>query len=178
MAYKSGRMGNSFLTEEEKLNRPKVTMELLKRISSYLYPYWKQVLLILICILVSSTLSLLPSILTGKIIDDGLINRNLDELIKLILLSLLVILTSNLIGVLESYLNTWISQHIIFDMKNNMFKHLQYMSHDFYTTNTQGDIITRMTSDIDGIQSTIFDNHDQYTFKRNYSDCRFNRYVQ
>lgn len=155
MAYKSGRMGNSFLTEEEKQNRPKVTMELLKRISSYLYPYWKQVLLILICILVSSTLSLLPSILTGKIIDDGLINRNLDELIKLILLSLLVILTSNLIGVLESYLNTWISQHIIFDMKNNMFKHLQYMSHDFYTTNTQGDIITRMTSDIDGIQSTI-----------------------
>lgn len=155
MAYKSGRLGNSFLTEEEKQNRPKVTMALLKRISTYLSPYWKQVLLIFICILVSSTLSLLPSILTGKIIDDGLINRNLDELIKLILLSLLVILTSNLIGVLESYLNTWISQHIIFDMKNNMFKHLQYMSHDFYTTNTQGDIITRMTSDIDGIQSTI-----------------------
>lgn len=40
-------------------------------------------------------------------------------------------------------------------MKNNMFKHLQYMPYDFYTTNTQGDIITRMTSDIDGIQSTI-----------------------
>lgn len=155
MSNRPGRMGKSFLTEEEKQNRPKVTMKLLKRISSYLYPYWKQVLLIFICILVSSTLSLLPSILTGKIIDDGLINRNLDELIKLILLSLIVMLSSNLIGVLESYLNTWISQHIIFDMKNNMFKHLQYMSYDFYTTSTQGDIITRMTSDIDGIQSTI-----------------------
>ena len=155
MSNRPGRMGKSFLTEEEKQNRPKVTMKLLKRISSYLHPYWKQVLLIFICILVSSTLSLLPSILTGKIIDDGLINRNLDELIKLILLSLFVMLSSNLIGVLESYLNTWISQHIIFDMKNNMFKHLQYMSYDFYTTSTQGDIITRMTSDIDGIQSTI-----------------------
>lgn len=155
MSNRPGRMGKSFLTEEEKKNRPKVTIKLLKRISSYLYPYWKQVLLIFICILVSSTLSLLPSILTGKIIDDGLINRNLDELIKLILLSLFVMLSSNLIGVLESYLNTWISQHIIFDMKNNMFKHLQYMPYDFYTTSTQGDIITRMTSDIDGIQSTI-----------------------
>ena len=90
MSNRPGRMGKSFLTEEEKQNRPKVTMKLLKRISSYLHPYWKQVLLIFICILVSSTLSLLPSILTGKIIDDGLINRNLDELIKLILLSLFV----------------------------------------------------------------------------------------
>ncbi len=155
MATRPGKMGGSFLTEEEKQNRPKVTKKLLKRISGYLYPYWKQVILIFLCILVSSTLSLLPSILTGKIIDDGIIDKNLDELIKLILLSLLVILSSNLIGVLESYLNTWISQHIIFDMKNNMFKHLQYMPYDFYTTSTQGDIITRMTSDIDGIQSTI-----------------------
>lgn len=116
MPNRPGRMANSFLTEEEKQNRPKVTTKLLKRISSYLYPYWKQVLLIFICILVSSTLSLLPAILTGKIIDDGLINRNLDDLIKYILLSLLIILSSNLIGVLESYLKTPGYHNILFSI--------------------------------------------------------------
>ena len=151
-----GRMGRGgFLTEEEKANRPKVTGDLLRRIFSYLRPYWKQLLLVMLCIAVSSALSLYPSILTGRIIDEGLIGRNLSQLIKLIIMSLLVTLSANLIGVAESYLNTWIAQHITFDMRNAMFRHLQQMSQRFFTTNSQGDIITRMTSDIDGVRQVI-----------------------
>ena len=151
-----GRMGRGgFLTEEEKANRPKVTGDLLRRIFSYLRPYWKQLLLVMLCIAVSSALSLYPSILTGRIIDEGLIGRDLSQLIKLIILSLLVTLSANLIGVAESYLNTWIAQHITFDMRNAMFRHLQQMSQRFFTTNSQGDIITRMTSDIDGVRQVI-----------------------
>ena len=119
-----GRMGRAFLTEEEKANRPKVTPELLKRVFSYLLPYWKQMLLVFTAILISSVFSLAPTVLTGKIIDDGLIGRNFRMLVTLILLSLGVTLGANLIGVLESYLNTWIAQHITFDMRNKMYRHL------------------------------------------------------
>ncbi|MBR3358329.1 MAG: ABC transporter ATP-binding protein [Solobacterium sp.] len=153
---RGGPRGNrGFLTEEEKANAPKVTKELLVRIFSYLAPYWKQFVLVLVCIIISSIMSLMPSVLTGRIIDEGLIGRNLDILIKLIILSLAVTLGSNLIGVLESYLNTWIAQHITYDMRNKMFAHLQKMSQRFFTTNNQGDIITRMTSDIAGVQQII-----------------------
>jgi ATP-binding cassette subfamily B protein len=151
----SGRGSRGFLTEQEKANRPKVTGKLLRRIGSYLIPYWKQMVLVLLAILLSSVLGIVPSILAGRIIDDGLIGRNLNSLIWLTLLSLLVTLGANLIGVLESYLNTWIAQHITFDMRNKMFRHLQAMSHRFFTTNNQGDIITRMTSDISGVQQII-----------------------
>ncbi len=149
------RGGRNFLTEEEKANRPKVTPELLLRIFSYLKPYWKQLALVLVCILASSVFTLMPSVLTGRIIDEGLIGRDLSALIRLIVLSLAVTLAANLIGVLESYLNTWIAQHITFDMRNTMFRHLASMSQRFFTTSSQGDIITRMTSDIDGVQSVI-----------------------
>ena len=148
-------MRNGFLSEEEKANRPKVTGALLKRIFSWLKPYWKQLLVVFIAISVSSVCSLLPSILTGKIIDEGLIGKDLRALIILILLSLGVTLGANLIGVLESYMNSWISQHITFDMRNKMYLHLQKMSQKFFTTNNQGDIITRMTSDISGVQQII-----------------------
>ena len=143
------------LTDEEKSNKPKITFALLKRIFSYLLPYWKQMILVLIAILLASVCSVYPSILTGKIIDEGLYGRNLGILIKLILLCFGVIIASNLISVGESYLNTWIAQHITFDMRNRMFRHLQTMSQRFFTTNNQGDIITRMTSDIAGVQMTI-----------------------
>ena len=155
-SMRGGPMGrNSFLTEEEKANQPSVTPELLRRIFSWLKPYWKQMCLILVCILLSSILNLFPSILTGKIIDDGLIGRNLSVLIRLILLSLTVTLGANFIGVAESYLNTWIAQQITFDMRNKMYAHLQSMSQRFFTSANQGDIITRMTSDIDGVERII-----------------------
>ena len=150
-----GRGMRNFMTEEEKANAPKVTKELLARIFSWLKPYYVQFLLTLLCIIISSFLSILPSVLTGEIIDKGLIGRNLPLLIRLILLSLAVTFGSNLIGVAESYLNSWIAQHITFDMRNKMYRHLESMSQRFFTSNNQGDIITRMTSDIDGVQRTI-----------------------
>ena len=149
------RGGRSFLTEEEKANQPKVTGALLKRIFSWLAPYRLQLVLSLLCILVSSCLTLLPAILTGKIIDEGLIGRNLNLLVLYILLSLGVTAMANMIGVLENYLNAWIAQHITFDMRNSMYRHLESMSQRFFTSNSQGDIITRMTSDISGVESVI-----------------------
>ena len=150
-----GPMRGAFLTEEEKASQPKVTPALLKRIFSYLLPYKKQLFLVLLCIAVSSFMSLMPSILTGKIIDEGLIRKHLRALIFYIVLSLAVTFLANLIGVAESYINTWMAQHITYDMRNQMYAHLQKMSQRFFTSNNQGDIVTRMTSDIDGVQMVI-----------------------
>ena len=155
MAQGSGRINRSFLTQEEKENQPKITKALLLRIFGYLKPYWIQIIIVLLTIFAASALGLLPLLLTGQIIDDGLIGKNMTILIRLVILSLGVTVLSNLLGVLESYINTWIAQHISFDMRNNMFAHLQALSHRFYTTNKQGEIITRMTSDISGVESVI-----------------------
>ena len=150
-----GPMGGRFLTEEEKANQPKITPQLLKRVFSYLKPYTKQLILVVLCIAASSFLTILPSVLTGKIVDEGLLKKDLKALVFYIGLSLLVTLIASLIGVAEHYINTWIAQHITFDMRNQMYTHLQQMSQRFFTTNNQGDVITRMTSDIDGVKSVI-----------------------
>ena len=150
-----GPFMRGYMTDEEKASQPRVTGALLKRIFSYLRPYSGKLALVLVCIAAASFFTLLPSILTGKIIDEGLVKLDLRALVKYIALSLAVTLGANLIGVAESYINTWIAQHITFDMRNQMYAHLQKMSQRFFTTNNQGDIITRMTSDIDGVQQVI-----------------------
>ena len=144
-----------FLTEEEKRNMPKVTKELLLRILSYLRPYWLQFLFVFVAILLSATVGLLPAIITGRIVDQALVGEDLALLIRLLLMAFCALGVSQLIGVLESYINAWISQRIIFDMKNQMYRHLQYMPHSFFTTEKQGDIITRMNTDISGVSTVI-----------------------
>ena len=144
-----------FLTEEEKQNMPKVTKELLLRILSYLKPYWVQFIFVFVAILLSATVGLLPSIITGRIVDQALVGEDLALLIRLLLMAFCALAVSQVIGTLESYINAWISQRIIFDMKNQMYRHLQYMPHSFFTTEKQGDIITRMNTDISGVSSVI-----------------------
>ena len=143
------------LTEEEKANMPQLSKGLILRILSYLKPYKWQFLLVFATILISSVLGLLPSIITGHIVDDALVGQDLALLIKLLLLALAALCSSQLIGMLESYINAWISQRIIFDMKNEMYRHLEYMPHAFFTTEKQGDIITRMNTDIGGVSTVI-----------------------
>ena len=157
-----GRGRGKYLTEEEKQNTPKISKELLLRVFSYLKPYRKQMALVLACIAVASVCSLFPSILTGNIIDvltgknlGGWIGEGISALVRLILVSLALHFASNLIGVGQTYMNNWIAQHISFDMRNQMYRHLQKMSQRFFTSANQGDIITRMTSDISGVESVV-----------------------
>ena len=144
-----------FLTDEEKQNMPKVTKQLLTRILSYLKPYWFQFTLVFVTILVSAAVGLLPSIITGRIVDEALIGKDMKLLIQLLLMAFITLTVSQVVGVLESYINAWISQRIIFDMKNQMYDHLQHMPHAFFTSEKQGDIITRMNSDISGVSNVI-----------------------
>ena len=151
-----GRFGpRGFLTDEEKKEMPKVTKDLILRILSYLKPYWFQFILVFAAILLSSVVGLLPSIITGRIVDQALVGKDMKLLIRLLLLAFVTLTASQVIGVLESYINAWISQRIIFDMKNQMYQHLQSMPHSFFTSEKQGDIITRMNTDISGVSSVI-----------------------
>ncbi len=144
-----------FLTESEKQNLPKMDKKLLLRILTYLKPYKWQFLLVFAALIISAVLGLFPSIITGQIVDSIISGGNMRILIKLLILAFVVLSLSQIISVLEQYINSWISQKIIYDMRNEMYDHLQHMPHAFFTNEKQGDIITRMNSDINGVSAVI-----------------------
>lgn len=153
--FHGGLGPRGFLTDEEKKNLPQVDSKLLLRILSYMKPYWLQFLFVFVAILISAVVGLLPSIITGRIVDEALINKDMELLIRLLFMAFATLAASQIVGVLERYINAWIAQRIIYDMKNEMYHHLQYMPHSFFTTEKQGDIITRMNTDISGVSSVI-----------------------
>lgn len=84
---------------------PKITKELLLRIFSYLKPYIPQFLLVFVTIIISSVIGLLPSILTGRIVDEALVGKNMTLLIQLLLLAFATLTVSRVIGAVEDYIN-------------------------------------------------------------------------
>jgi len=149
-------MGAQTASRQETLeNAPKITKKLLMRIIGYIKPYWRKMLIVVGVILAAAVLDLMPALLTGRMIDEGFIGGNFDLLLKLIGASIAVLIASNLLGVLQHYTNSWVSQRISKDMRDELYSHLLRMSNRFFVTNKQGDIITRMTSDTTGVESVI-----------------------
>ncbi len=145
-----------FLTEDEKQNKPKLTKDLFLRILKYLKPYKWHFMLVFAALILSAILGLFPSVITGAIVDTIVAgDEGLTTLLKLVVLAFIVLTASHIISVSEQYINSWISQKIIYDMRNEMYDHLQHMPHSFFTNEKQGDIITRMNSDINGVSSVI-----------------------
>ena len=136
----------------EKIEMPKVTKKMLARILSYFAPYWLRMLLVIGSIIANSILGLVPPMLIKNIIDKALPQKDLKLLSFFIVVSISITILLGLLQVAQSYLSVWIAKHIILSMKNQMYAHLQHMSLNFYSATKPGEIITRMTSDIDGIE--------------------------
>ncbi|MEE1300864.1 MAG: ABC transporter ATP-binding protein, partial [Acutalibacteraceae bacterium] len=143
------------LTAEEKAAAPKFTKELGLRILSYLKPYKVKFAIVIVVVLVSAALGVVPSLLTGKMVDDGLLAGNFEVLVQLIIASFLVTVVSNALGLFETWLNTSIAQGIIYDMKTQMYTHFQKQPYQYFVESKQGEIVTRMTGDVNGVQSAV-----------------------
>ncbi|MGO4937971.1 ABC transporter ATP-binding protein [Fundicoccus sp. Sow4_H7] len=148
-------VNNRALDKEIQASPPEINRVLLERIFSYIRPYLWQLLVIIAIILFSSVLGIFPSVLSGKIIDEGFIAEDFDRLVVLIALSVGVLFASSLISLMQVYLSAWLSQNIAKDLRNQMYAHLQKMPQSFFTSRKQGEIVTRMTSDIAGVESVI-----------------------
>jgi ATP-binding cassette, subfamily B, bacterial len=142
---------------EESDVKTKITMPAIKRITAYFIPYWKQLLVSLLLLLAASLLGLAPPMLVGSIVDKALPQKDMSLLALLVGLSIGATLLLELSSVGQNYINTWISKHIIRNMKNQMYSHLQHFPMHFFATSKPGEIITRITSDVEGIQG-IYNN--------------------
>lgn len=142
---------------DDNAQKPNISKALLLRIAKYFIPYWKQTILVTFILLITSLLGILPPIIIQHIVDRALPNKDLSLLIYLVLASLSTTIISGLLGVWQNYLNALVSQSIVYDMRNQMYHHLQRMPLQFFSNVKQGEVITRMSSDISGVQG-VFNN--------------------
>ncbi len=149
-----GHGGGRFHFMDEK-DKPKISKKILGRIFKYYKPYWKLLIVLVCCIVATSSLGLVPSIMIKRIIDIALPGKNISYLVKLIAVSFFATVGSGLVLVLQNYLNSWISKHIMFNIRNAMFHHLQYMSIGFFSNVQSGEITSRMNNDISGIENVF-----------------------
>ena len=129
--------------------------ENLLRILGYLRPYTWHCVAILICIAASSGIGVIPPLLIRQLIDEALPERDAVLLNLLVVGMVAVPLVSGLIGVGQNYLNILVGQAIMFDLRQQLFAHMQRMSLRFYTVTPTGQIMSRVNNDVAGVQGAM-----------------------
>jgi ATP-binding cassette subfamily B protein len=89
------------------------------------------------------------------IIDDAIPNRDLDKLYLFVGLMITIPLISGLIGVGQTYLNVVIGQNVMRDLRDALYQHLQRQSLRFFTATRTGEIQSRISNDVGGVQRVV-----------------------
>lgn len=139
----------------DQTKKPELTLTFIRRILNYFKPHTLKLFFVILLILATSALGLVPSLLLQKIVDKALPQHDLTQLSILIGLSISATILLNLLQVAQGYLSTWIAKNITLEMKNNLYRHLTFLPQSFFTTVKEGEILTRLTSDVDGIQQVF-----------------------
>lgn len=125
------------------------------RIMGFLHPYRRQVWGVLIVITASALAGLSEPYLLRVAVDQGIIRRDLRALDMAVLGMLAMRLVVWLCSYLRIFLTNAIGQGVLYDLRQTLFTHIQKLSLRFYDHHPVGRIMSRITSDVDTINSLI-----------------------
>ncbi|MEZ4523283.1 MAG: ABC transporter ATP-binding protein [Thermomicrobiales bacterium] len=89
------------------------------------------------------------------VIDDAIPNHDLNLLYLLVGLMIVLPIVSGLIGVGQSYLNNTVGQRVMRDLRVRLYSHLQQQSLRFFTATRTGEIQSRISNDVNGVQQVV-----------------------
>jgi ATP-binding cassette, subfamily B, multidrug efflux pump len=136
------------LHEEDALGKA-YDAHLMRRLLRYLHPYRGKVALAVVMLLVVAGLELVGPYLTMMALDHAIPDRDLSLLGILALAYFAALLLAFALEYAQQILTTWLGQRIMFDLRRQIFAHLQRQSLRFFDRNPVGRLMTRVTNDVE-----------------------------
>jgi ABC-type multidrug transport system fused ATPase/permease subunit len=122
-----------------------------------LRPYRGRVMLMFVALLLATAAALAPPYLLGRAIDDGVKAKDLSFLAWVTIAFLLAAGVNFAATYAQTYLTNWVGQRALADLRRRIFSHLQTLSIGFYSRNRSGVLISRMTNDVQALDSLVTD---------------------
>ena len=160
MAGVPGRTGKVAMSREELRRRMKQTGGRGRKVSGLLEllkPYRSRVIVMFVALVFATGASLAPAPLAAKAIDGGITPGDIGTLNLVVVLFVIAALTYWGASYLQSYLVGWVGQRALQDLRLRIFRHLQDMPVGFYERRQAGVLISRMTNDVDALNSLVTD---------------------
>jgi ATP-binding cassette subfamily B protein len=144
--------GPRTVTAAEKAQAREVS---LRRIGRLFTPYRWQMAIVTVIIAASSVVTVASPFLLRAIIDTALPDKNLRLLVVLVAGMVGIAAISSAFGVIQTWISTKVGQQVMHGLRTSVFGHLQRQSIAFFTRTRTGEVQSRITNDIGGMESVV-----------------------
>ncbi|MDV3221135.1 ABC transporter ATP-binding protein [Intrasporangium sp.] len=127
----------------------------LGRVAALFAPHRTPIAVVTAIIVVISVISVAQPFLLRIVIDDALPHQDVGLLVKAVGGMLAVTVVAQLLGVVQTWMTTSVGQRVLHGLRTDVFRHLQRQAMAFFTRTRGGEIQSRLTHDISGLQSVI-----------------------
>jgi ATP-binding cassette subfamily B protein len=137
-------------------NRPQVKKPAQwRRIGKLCAPYWKQEALVLTAVALVSSLGLLPPLCTMWLIDKAIPSHDFLAVCLCVGGMVASAFLGALVGVYQGYLNSYVGEGIMRDIRDSLIAHIHKMPLDFFASTKTGEILNRVSNDVDAIDNVV-----------------------
>lgn len=152
MSMHAGWMALRTLSSDQSVKSAKLKPGTLKRIFAYAIPYKSTFLLFLFCLIADAFLTIATPLLLRELIDKGVIPKDRALVTTMaIAVAVLAILTAA-VNIVVRWISSKIGEGLIYDLRSQVFRHVQEQSIAFFTRTQTGALISRINSDVIGAQ--------------------------
>lgn len=144
-----------FTQDEDEILGKAYDGRLVRRLMPYLRPYLKPLLVAMVFLLGNGLLDLTGPFLTKIAVDRYIDTRHPAGLELILIIYLAALVTGFVLRYAMNYLMQYAGQHVMFDLRNQIFGHLQRLPLSFFDQNPVGRLMTRMTSDVDALNQLL-----------------------
>ena len=141
--------------------KPRTTGEVVRRVGVYLLPYTKLAVATILCALLSLAFTFTYPKLTQYIIDEVIGNKQADQLTPVMLLLLGAFLFREVFNSLRIRVNNVLEQKVIFDLRRDVYAHLQRLPVGWFDQRASGDLMTRVIEDVNSVERVLIDGTEQ-----------------
>lgn len=143
------------LTADSSVKDQKLKAGTVKRIASYAVAYKSALIFFLITVVIDAVLVITSPLLLKRLIDDGVIPGNPGLVTRLALLVGLIAILDAIFSMIGRWFSARIGENLIFDLRTQVFSHVQRQSIAFFTRTQTGALISRINSDVIGAQQAF-----------------------
>ena len=151
-------MGQRRPADPGKIEKAKNPRNAILRLMDYLKPFKLSLVLVLVFTVIYTLLGLAGPYLMGKAIDDFISTKQPNGLAGIALLMLSVYVLNNLFQAVANWVMADVSQRALKFMRKDLFLHLQSLPLKFFDHNPAGELMSRLTNDIDAINQAVSQN--------------------
>jgi ATP-binding cassette, subfamily B, bacterial len=132
-----------------------------RRIVGTFKPYKRRVAFVAVLILVIAGLGLINPLMIKVafqiLLGNEPASERLSDLLLVVVVMIVAPIITGLLGLWQTYINNRVGQHVMQDLRNSLYSHLQHMPLKFFTSTRTGEIQSRLSNDVAGVQGVLTD---------------------